>query len=296
METFSVPSNEILRKLLLSLNEGVCLHQLVVDVFGKPVDYEFLEINPAFEVLAGLTKNDLINKKASEVYKCPRPPFLDIFAVAVSSGQPASVEALLPLKKKMVKISIIPFNKGSFYAIYNSIAEDNREVETLEENLTLNQIILKDFPNPIVIFHIDTTVLYVNRAFEKLTGFTYTDVKGVKMPYPWWPEERIQLFDNGVEPFPINEIISRSGRSLIKKNGDTFWVEMTTVPVMKDRQIAYRLSTWTDITQLKQNEQFLIESDSFSRGLLDNFPNPISLSACQAKRIQCFTCKYSMAK
>lgn len=272
------PINEVMRKLLFSLDEGVCLQKLIVDDLGIPVDYEFLEINPAFEILAGFAKSDLINTKATEVYKCASPPFLDIFAVTASSGKPAIVEAFLPLTQKQVKIFVIPLDKGSIYAIYSSMSENNGLVKPLEESPVLNQIILKDFPNPIVIFNTDTTVVYVNRAFEQLTGFTSEEVKGAKMPYPWWPEERVKLFDKGAGPFPTNEIISCSGRSLVKKSGDIFCVEMTTIPVIKDEQILYRLSTWTDVTELRQTEQFLIESNSFSRGLLDNSPNPILLS------------------
>ena len=43
------------RQLFDTLIEGFCTIEMIFDAGGKPVDYRFLEINPAFEQHTGLT-------------------------------------------------------------------------------------------------------------------------------------------------------------------------------------------------------------------------------------------------
>ena len=42
------------RSLFNGMTEGFALHEIICDPSGKPVDYRFLDINPAFERLTGL--------------------------------------------------------------------------------------------------------------------------------------------------------------------------------------------------------------------------------------------------
>jgi PAS domain-containing protein len=38
------------------MTEGFALHEIVTDEQGRPVDYRFLNVNPAFERLTGLKR------------------------------------------------------------------------------------------------------------------------------------------------------------------------------------------------------------------------------------------------
>ena len=46
---------------------GYAYYKVITDKKGKPIDYLFLEINPAFEKLTGLTASKILNRKVSEV-------------------------------------------------------------------------------------------------------------------------------------------------------------------------------------------------------------------------------------
>jgi PAS domain S-box-containing protein len=45
---------------------GYALHRIILDEAGKPVDYEFIEVNNSFEKLTGLVKTKIIGKKVTE--------------------------------------------------------------------------------------------------------------------------------------------------------------------------------------------------------------------------------------
>jgi len=59
--------NDKHRLLIENLLDAFACHQLVTDKEGKPVDYIFLEVNPAFETMTGQKREDVIGKKVTEV-------------------------------------------------------------------------------------------------------------------------------------------------------------------------------------------------------------------------------------
>jgi len=60
-------SEEQLESLFSNMSEGFALHRIVPDKRGAPGDYVFLEVNKAFEEMAGLKAADLVGKKAAQV-------------------------------------------------------------------------------------------------------------------------------------------------------------------------------------------------------------------------------------
>jgi PAS domain S-box-containing protein len=54
----------------------------------------------------------------------------------------------------------------------------------LQKSERFNASLLQHSPNPISVINTDTTISYVNPAFEKLTGFPSRKVIGLKAPYP----------------------------------------------------------------------------------------------------------------
>jgi signal transduction histidine kinase len=80
------------RTLFESLDAGFCVLELVTDDLGNVTDYRYVEANPAFGRLTGLT--DAIGLLRSEV-AAERPPsfWLETFARVARSGEPVRIEA-----------------------------------------------------------------------------------------------------------------------------------------------------------------------------------------------------------
>ncbi len=65
------------RELFESMIDGFSLHEIIVDENGTPVDYVFLEVNPAYERLTGLNSQEIIGKKGSQVIPDVEPNWVD---------------------------------------------------------------------------------------------------------------------------------------------------------------------------------------------------------------------------
>jgi PAS domain S-box-containing protein len=66
-ETELQNSEHKLSTLFENMNEGFALHKIITDKNGKPIDYIYLDMNPAFEKMTGLKKSQTIGKKVSEL-------------------------------------------------------------------------------------------------------------------------------------------------------------------------------------------------------------------------------------
>jgi PAS domain S-box-containing protein len=49
------------------MDQGLALHEIILDDDGNPVDYMFLDVNSAFEKLTGLKRENIIGKRVKEV-------------------------------------------------------------------------------------------------------------------------------------------------------------------------------------------------------------------------------------
>ena len=80
------------RLLFENLTAGFALHELVTDATGKPTDYRFLAVNPAFEKLTGLAATAILGRTAREVLPDGEPLGLEVYAAVVLTGVPAAYE------------------------------------------------------------------------------------------------------------------------------------------------------------------------------------------------------------
>ncbi|MGD1118812.1 MAG: PAS domain S-box protein [Dehalococcoidales bacterium] len=144
---------------------------------------------------------------------------------------------------------------------------DQTEQE-LRESEQFNASLLDNLPYVVVIVNPDTSIRYANPALERLTGFTLADVVGKMTPYPWWIWGKNP--QNANKPANTQNDRVRTVEFYRKKNGETFWAEVTSVPVRFAGELQSYISSWIDVTEQKRAEKKVIEINMFYKGVLDN--------------------------
>jgi PAS domain S-box-containing protein len=131
--------------------------------------------------------------------------------------------------------------------------------------LFLNQV-LANAHYPILVINPDTTIKYVNPALEELTGFSASELIGIKPPYPWWYGKH---YDSKLKRLlkDMHQGETKVERMLRKKDGKLFWVEISGNPVILNGEFAYFLSNWVDITERKISEKKLRKLNEELRNL-----------------------------
>jgi PAS domain S-box-containing protein len=139
-------------------------------------------------------------------------------------------------------------------AIYHDMTEQKKAAESLQQMNAFNASILENTPNPIIVYNPDTSVRYVNPAFEKLTGFAASEILHHKAPFPYWPAEKTAEYlkenKNAVSHLREHPKIERYYQ---KKNGEPLWVELVPAIVPDNTgKAVYYIWIWTDMTDRKR--------------------------------------------
>ena len=140
--------------------------------------------------------------------------------------------------------------------------------EESTESEEFGRILLSQSCNPVIVINPDSSIRYVNGALEELVGYSAAELVGREAPYPWWTEEDVEevrtAFQQG-----LDRGINRLEKRFRRKNGEAFWVEITSTPVVERGKLRYFLNNWVDITDRKRAEEALRESNERFRGIAE---------------------------
>ncbi|MFP5078039.1 PAS domain S-box protein [Rhizobium sp. YIM 134829] len=124
------------RELFEQMAEGFFVGELIRDEAGRPIDYRFIEINPAFAAQSGIPASAVgttIRAYASDVPQ----QLIDHCAIAVETGEPQSFEIEIQQLGRWFDVRCARESEGRFLCLFFDItarksAEQERELLTGE--------------------------------------------------------------------------------------------------------------------------------------------------------------------
>ncbi|OPY34265.1 MAG: sensory histidine kinase AtoS [Methanomassiliicoccales archaeon PtaU1.Bin124] len=131
-------------ELFRTMDEGVAMHELVYKD-GKAVDYIILDVNPAFERILGIRREDAVGRLATEVYGVPKAPFLSQYESVAENGIPLKMEVHFEPMNTFFDISVTSSERGKFSTLFfdttkskvmtEEIRAQSDEIQTQNEQL-----------------------------------------------------------------------------------------------------------------------------------------------------------------
>ncbi|MFA6010771.1 MAG: PAS domain-containing protein [Desulfobacteraceae bacterium] len=126
--------------LFREMLDGFALHEIICDDQGKPVDYRFLAVNPAFERMTGLESESLIGKTVLEIMPGTEPYWIETYGKVALTGEPVFFENHSREVGKFFEVTAFRPATNQFACIFADIT-DRKQAEEEKEKLQaqLNQ-------------------------------------------------------------------------------------------------------------------------------------------------------------
>src|SRR6185369_12962995 len=207
-------SEERYHTLFNSLIEGFCIIDVLFDADDHPVDYRFLEVNPAFEVQTGLRNAE--GKLMRELAPDHEAHWFEIYGKVALTGEPVRFENEAKALNRWYEVSAYRIggeDSRKVAIVFNDITEAKRAEEDLRRSKEEWERTFNSVPDLIAIIDDRHRVGRVNRAMaerlgrepEECVGMPcYEAVHGANLPPDFCPHSKT-MRDGGEHNVELHE-------------------------------------------------------------------------------------------
>ena len=283
--------NDRYRLLIENIPDAFAYHRVITDDQGNPVDYEFLEVNEAFEEMTGLAKGKVVGKKAAEVQPAIEDSSFDwigTYGKVALTGESTRFKQFFKPADQWYEFTAYSDTPGFFAVVFRNISEFKKQEAELRLERDLNFSILNDIPTFLVIIDSKGRLLKINDVMLRATGYKLNEVIGTDYFHTFIPpsdqEKLSRIFETLVERHEptVNEsyILTKDGRKLL--------VEWHGMPVKQPGgTVDYFYVLGIDITKRKKAEQKLQESETKYRLLVESSYDAITIMNKEGRFTDC---------
>ena len=163
-------SEQRYRTLFNEMTEGFAVHEIICDEQGVPSDYRFLEVNPAFESLTGLKRENVIGRTVREVLPGEDPHWIETYGAVALTGKPIHFENYSPALDRHYDVYAYSPAPRQFAALFMDVSDRRQMEEAVRVNLTKYSVLFDSFPLGITVTDQEGHILEANREAGAAAG------------------------------------------------------------------------------------------------------------------------------
>jgi len=171
-------SEERYRSLFTEMINGFALHEIIVDEAGKPSDYRYLAVNPAFEAMTGLRAANVIGRTVREIIPTIEPYWISRFGSVALTGIPATFEDHVEAMHKHFSVHAYSPRPGQFAVVFSDVTDRVHTQQRLEEEKDRMSVVLRGISDAVIATDTNGAIVLVNKLAEKWMGRPHKDVLG----------------------------------------------------------------------------------------------------------------------
>lgn len=258
-----------LHKVINASPYGFAHHEIILDGQDKPVDYRFIDVNPAFEKLTNLKAPQIIGKTVREAIPGIEKGEFDWIGfygrIALEGGNETFEQYSEPLGR-WYHVNVYSHQKGFFTTTFFDVTEKKKSSETLESFFALNLDLL-------CIADINGNFVKTNEAWSRILGYSTEDLNRKKFLEFVHPDDLQSTLEAITKLGKGQEVLNFTNRYLCK-DGSYRDIEWHSHP--KGNLI---FAAARDITERVISEEKMALSERTYREIFDNITDALFIHA-----------------
>ena len=266
-------SEEKWRLLFENMTTGFALHEIICDERGQPVDYRFVEINPAYERITGLKASNMIGRTVLEALPGTEPYWIETFGRVALSGEPTNYENYSRELGRWYQVRAFSPKIGQFAVIVTDITDRKKAELALQQSESWFRSVFENVNTGIASTDDTGRITSFNEAFRAMLGYDAESLSRMNFADFTHPEDLAlehAIFDDILEGKRNSYHMSKR---YITSDGSIIWVDLSAAVMRNaDGKVANFVAVVQDITERKKLELAIVESEREFRLLAEAMP------------------------
>jgi|GEM_PF-1787781 len=243
------------RGLFEGMLNGFALHKIITGENGRPVDYEFIEVNDTFKRMTGLIDKEIVGRRVTEVIPEINDDDFDwigTYGRVAQNNERIQFEQYSKALGKWYNISAYSNEKGYFVTVFEDITERKKIESVLHENQERTEAIFGAVQAGIVVIDKETHIItYANKQASKMIGAPVNDIVDRKC------NKFICPANDGMCPITdLNQEVDNSEKCVINVVGENIPILKTVTQTKLDGRDVL-VESFVDISDRKKMENEL---------------------------------------
>jgi PAS domain S-box-containing protein/putative nucleotidyltransferase with HDIG domain len=272
MEVAIHQSEEQFKTLFMSLSDGFYISEIIYDDNGNPCDYRYVEVNPKFEQIMGMSRDQIVGKRYKELVPVDTTQWFDNYCKVARTGVPRIYEFYSNEYHMHFETYSYQPVKGQISVFVRDITERKQAETALRESEQRFRQLFVASPDALMLIDpydltVNWPIVDCNDVACQMSGYTREELVGKSVDIlnitKGTPQERSAYLER----------IRRSGVFHLEsfhrhRDGHIYPVEISTsIVTFKGRELVLGIDR--DITERKQAEEALRESEDLYRRAIE---------------------------
>jgi PAS domain S-box-containing protein len=159
------------RALFESMQEGFALGEMICDSAGEPVDWRYLDVNPAFETMFGIRREHVVGRTYRELFPdAPWEYWVPALGRVALTGDPARLERFGAETGRHYEAMAYSPKPGQFGAIFADITDRKHAEEALRQSELFHRQTLESIPGMVFTTRPDGYCDYQSQQWVEYSG------------------------------------------------------------------------------------------------------------------------------
>lgn len=269
------------RSLFENINAAVALHEIITDENNTPVDFIFLDANPAYENLTKLKVSEIVGKRGTDVIPNLEQKWIEAYGKVAQTGESVTIIDHSTYLDKYWEVKAYAPRQNQFAVVLSDITERLKAEKNLRRERDRAQKYLDIAGVIFVALNENGDVTLINQKGSQILGYESDKIIGKNWFASFLPAS---IQDQVKAVFgKLMRGDTKSGEhhenSVLTKDGEERTIAWYNTLIHDEQgKISGILSSGEDVTERRRAEKALLESEQKFRSYVHNAPTGIFIA------------------